>query len=141
MIKKLAIIRKEKGHLLSRDSTSLETHLISKLLTDTCKNEPRTQDWIYDSYYEVYEENCSLLTKENDFMIFQSLYNEENPPHTFKCSRKAFITLIDQWNSARKENKEFIIIELDESNIIHLYASDKVPAEYLFKLPPILESR
>jgi len=141
MIKKQSIIRNEHGYFIPRGSTSLETHLISKVLTDTCKNEFRTQDWIYDSYYEVYEGNCSLLTKENNTMVFQPLYYEENPPNQFICSRDAFIKLIDQWNNARKENKEFIIIELDESNTINLYASDKIPAEYPFKLQPILELR
>ncbi|MCF7900414.1 hypothetical protein K9K77_02805, partial [Candidatus Babeliales bacterium] len=123
------------------ESTSTETHLISKVLTDTCTDELETQDWIYDSYYKVYEGNCSLLTKENDTMIFQSLYYEEKTPDTFVCSREAFIKLIDQWNSARKENKEFIIIELNEKDNINLYASDTVPADYPFELPPILESR
>jgi len=141
MKRKIVVLRKERKRFYALESTSTETHLIAKILTDTCTDELETQDWIYDSYYKVYEGNCSLLTKKNDAMIFQSLYYEEKTPDTFTCSREAFITLIDQWNSARKENKEFIIIELDEKDNINLYASDKVPDEYPFELPPILELR
>ncbi|MCF7900509.1 hypothetical protein K9K77_03295, partial [Candidatus Babeliales bacterium] len=139
MIKKITIIKKEDKHLIPRGSTSSETNLIAKVLTDLCIDNDFVINWFKDNTSFEYEGNCSTLTKKDDKMIFESLYyDQEDPLDIFTCSRESFIKLIDQWNSARKENKEFIILELDEKDKINLYATDKIPDSY--EPPPPVSS-
>ncbi|MCF7900063.1 hypothetical protein K9K77_01005 [Candidatus Babeliales bacterium] len=135
--KKYAIIRKELGMFLVRGFTCFNAHLIAYVIVDLFR-EDYLEIWLNDLHSNIYSGNNSMIQEENNTITMTHHYEDD---YIFTCSKEQFLNLINQWNKIKLKDKEFIIIELDESNIIHLYASDAVPADYPFELPPILEPR
>lgn len=131
MIKKMTVLEYEDGYKSRVSSINSETDLITDTLTDFC-SDSFMNSWITDETSLEVEGNCTLLIKKDNKMVFQYLYDDNNPPYTVECSRESFISLFDQWNKERKRNKRFIILKLNEDNTFNLYATDKKPEGYPF---------
>jgi len=106
-------------------SDTAEAQLVSFFLNDSY-NGPSLREWLVNERWGGLEKNMIPLEKRDHSIVFSNNYDEREPKFEFVVSRTTFSKILDEWEQARSESKEYIVIEVSDDNGVHIYATDKV---------------
>jgi len=106
-------------------SDTAEAQLVSFFLNDSY-NGQSLREWLVNERWGGLEKNMISLEKRDHSIVFSNNYDEREPKFEFVVSRATFSKILDEWEQARSESKEYIVIEVSDDNGVHIYATDKV---------------
>jgi len=106
-------------------SDTAEAQLVSFFLNDSY-NGQSLREWLVNERWGGLEKNMIPLEKRDHSIVFSNNYDEREPKFEFVVSRTTFSKILDEWEQARSESKEYIVIEVSDDNGVHIYATDKV---------------
>ena len=106
-------------------SDTAEAQLVSFFLNDSY-NGQSLREWLVNERWGGLEKNMISLEKRDHSIVFSNNYDEREPKFEFVVSRTTFSKILDEWEQARSESKEYIVIEVSDDNGVHIYATDKV---------------
>jgi len=116
---------KNKYFFAKSNQTPFRGDIVAFFLTDSYDGN-FIKKWLSNTDYIQLGGNMIELEKRNDSIVFSNLYDDVNSKFEFAVSRPTFLKVLDEWEQARSESKEYIVIEVSDDNDVHIYATDKV---------------
>src|SRR3990167_6072223 len=72
--------------------------------------------WFFNEEMHGLETNQISLDKKENLIIFSDIFDQEEPRFEFSISHKTFLKMLDQWETAIKAKKKYIVIEVFDDN-------------------------
>lgn len=117
--------KKITGHYSFTKRKVHQSNIITHFLIDSY-NGNFIRKWLSDSRRDGLDGNHISLDKKNDKVIFSSLYDKREPKLEFAVTREVFSKMLDEWEQAIAQEKEFIVIEVSDDKDVHIYATDNI---------------
>jgi hypothetical protein len=112
---------KNYGDYSYSDSNDIQMAILGYFLTDDVGNKPIPyKNWATDRNQQGIGGNHIFLEKENEFIILNDLYPEDNTATELRMSRQQFLEILDKWggNICIEQPPEVIIKHEDGEYII-----------------------
>ena len=101
-------------------------NIIAHFLTDSHSGS-FTKKWLDNDEWKKGGSELVNLEKRNDQIILSSAFDEESDDKfEFVVSRATFSKILNEWEQAISETKEYIVIEVSDDNNVYIYATDEV---------------
>ena len=84
------------------------------------------KEWLENNQWLSFEDDRIKLEKRNSEVVFSDLYDDSESKFEFVVSREIFLKILDEWESARAQQKEYIVIEVFDDNQVRIYGTDVV---------------
>jgi len=84
------------------------------------------RQWFANDQRKGLDKNRTALEKKQGTIVFTDIYDDREQKSEFTVSRATFLKILDEWEQARSEAREYIVIEVSGDNNVHIYATDEV---------------
>jgi len=109
---------------IKETSTFEPSDSLAHFLTDAYDGD-FIRTWLSNKEYETLQANLMSLTKKDNFLEVSNVFDEEGVS-CYRISYTLFLKVLDEWEQARSESKEYIAIKVSDDNDVHIFAADKM---------------
>ena len=95
-----------------QDASSIQMSILGQFLFSEVRNDISFfKKWLFDELSDSASNNCTILEKEDGFILIRDMYSEEEEPTQLKLTYAQFLQLLNDWEEKviKLQPKEVII--------------------------------
>jgi len=124
-MEKVVLKKYVRNHYCLFISNSRKAEILTHFLTDSYDG-AYLRSWLRNIEKKGLDGNMISVDKVNKLLVFTNVYDDPSDKFKFVISHAIFSKILNEWEQARSESKEYIVIEVSDDDDVHIYGTDHV---------------
>ncbi|HLC07119.1 MAG TPA: hypothetical protein VJJ26_02940 [Candidatus Babeliales bacterium] len=118
LVKYITLSHNNKDYYSYKSASNIEMSILGQFLFSEVRNDISFfKKWFFDELSDSASNNCTILEKEDGFILIRDMYSEEEEPTQLKLTYAQFLQILNDW-----EEK---VIQLKPKEVIIKHENDQ----------------